>query len=66
MLLLSYINVAFQPISVQLNLSESLFKYKGYRYTIVIFRAIFFVFFVLTSLHLNKFYEVNYTFKQNK
>ena len=43
-LLLSHINVAFQSISVRLNLSESLFKHKGYKYTNVIFRAIIHLF----------------------
>ena len=38
--LLSHINVALQFTSVQLNLSESLYKHKGYKYTNVIFRAV--------------------------
>ena len=39
-LLLSHINVAFQSISIRLNLSESLSKHKSYEYTNLIFRVV--------------------------
>jgi len=42
--LFSHINVAFQSTSIQLTLSESLFKNKGYEYTNVIFRAVIHLF----------------------
>ena len=39
-LLLSHINVAFQSISIRLNLSESFSKHEGYEYTNLIFRIV--------------------------
>ena len=39
-ILLSHINVAFQSISIWLNLSESLSKHEGYEYTNLIFRIV--------------------------
>ena len=43
-LLLSHINIAFQSISVWLNLGKSFFKHKSYKYTNVIFRAVIHLF----------------------
>ena len=42
--LLSRINIAFQSASIWLNLSESLFKHKGYEYTNIIFTTVIHLF----------------------
>ena len=39
-LLSSHIKVAFQFNSIWLNLSENISKYKGYKYTNIIFRVV--------------------------
>ena len=39
-LLLSFINVSFRSTLVRLNLSDSLSNHEGYKYTVVIFKAV--------------------------
>ena len=43
-LLLNHINVAFQSILIQLNLSDNLSKHKSYEYINVIFRVVIHLF----------------------